>query len=154
MAAFVQSACCLGVPYACMTGLGIDRFLVGVDFLEHLFDVVYWRFLDAVDHVDCHPAMQGAPSANRGGRSVFFSEAGFYDTFDCSLGPTEDLFLDRLLVALESVGSTLTYKFNGMRGCSVLAWVLGWGVFSNLHSIGRIKKNLGMLQDQNLLQDK
>ena len=41
-----------------------------------------------------------------------------------------------------------------MKRYSILTWVLGWGVFSNSHSINKIKKNLRVLQDQNLLQDK
>ena len=41
-----------------------------------------------------------------------------------------------------------------MKRYSILTWVLGWGVFSNSHSINKIKQNLKILQDQNLLQDK
>ena len=41
-----------------------------------------------------------------------------------------------------------------MKRYSILTWVLGWGVFSNWCSINKIKKNLRILQDQNLLQDK
>ena len=41
-----------------------------------------------------------------------------------------------------------------MKRYSILTWVLGWGIFSNSRSINKIKKNLRILQDQNLLQDK
>ena len=41
LAAFMQSAYCLCSPYACMTRLKIDRFLMEVNYLEDLFDVVY-----------------------------------------------------------------------------------------------------------------
>ena len=41
LAAFMQSAYCLSAPYACMTGFKIDRFLMEVNYLEDLFDVVY-----------------------------------------------------------------------------------------------------------------
>ena len=40
LAAFMQSAYCLRLPYACMTRLKIDRFLMEVNYLEDLFDVV------------------------------------------------------------------------------------------------------------------
>ena len=154
LAAFMQSPYCLSVPYACMTRLKIDSFLMEVNYLEDLFDVVYWKFLNAIDHIDYHPTMQNVPSTNRSKHSVFFSETGFYNTFNHKLSPTEDLFLDKLLSALENMNSTLTYKFNRMKRYSILTWVLGWGVFSNSHSINKIKKNLRILQDQNLLQDK
>ena len=154
LTAFLQSAYCLRLPYACMTRLKIDRFLMEVNYLEDLFDVVYQKFLNAIDHIDYHPTMQNAPVTNRSKRSVFFSETGFYNTFDCRLSPTKDLFLDKLLIALENMNSTLTYKFKRMKRYSILTWVLGWGVFSNSRSINKIKKNLRILQDQNLLQDK
>ena len=41
LAAFMQSAYCLRLPHACMTRLKIDRFLMEVNYLEDLFDVVY-----------------------------------------------------------------------------------------------------------------
>ena len=44
LAAFMQSAYCLSTPYACMTRLMIDRFLMEVNYLEDLFDVVYQKF--------------------------------------------------------------------------------------------------------------
>ena len=40
-----------------------------------------------------------------------------------------------------------------MKQYSILTWVLGWGVFSNAQSIRKIKQNLQILQDQNILQD-
>ena len=154
LAAFMQSAYCPSAPYACMTRLKTDRFLMEVNYLEDLFDVVYWKFLNAIDHIDYHPTMQNAPVTNRNKRSVFFSETGFYNTFDRRLSPTEDLILGKLLTAQDNMNSTLTYKFKRMKRYSILTWVLGWGVFSNLCSINKIKQNLRILQDQNLLQDK
>ena len=108
MAAFMQSAYCLSTPYACMTRLKIDRFLMEVNYLEDLFDVVYQKFLNAIDNIDYHHTMQNAPITNRSKHSVFFSETGFYNTFNHRLSPTEDLFLDKLLIALENMNSTLT----------------------------------------------
>ena len=124
MVAFIQSAYCLSVPYAGMTRLKIDRLLMEVNYLEDLFDVVYQKFLNAIDHIDYHPNMQNAPATNRSKRSVFLSETGFYNTFDHRLSPTKDLFLDKLLIALENMNSTLTYKFKRMKRYSILTWVL------------------------------
>ena len=152
LAAFMQSAYCLSTPYACMTRLKIDRFLMEVNYLEDLFDVVHRKFLNAIDHIDYHPTMQNAPATNRSKRSVSFSETGFYTTFDHKLSLTKEVFLDKLLIALENMNSTLTNKFKRMKRYSILTWVLRWGVFSNLRSINR--KNLRVFQDQNLLQDK
>ena len=153
--AFMQSAYCQQLPYACMTRIKIDRFLMGVDHLDELFDVVYRKFLNAIDHIEYHPTLQGEPSSEaRGKCSILFSETSSYSTFGCRLMLTEELFLDKLLAALENMNSTLMYKFKRMKRYSILTWVLGWGVFSNAWSISKIKQNLQILLDQNLLQDK
>ena len=154
LATFMQSAYCLSAPYACMTRLKIDSFLMEVNYLEDLFDVVFQKFLNAIDHIDYHPTMQNAPASNRSKRSVSFSKTGFYATYDRTLNPTEEIFLDKLLITLENMNSTLVDKFKRMKRYSILTWVLGWGIFSNSRSINKIKKNLRILQDQNLLQDK
>ena len=154
LAAFMQSAYCLSAPYACMTRLKIGRFLMEVNYLEDLFDVVYRKFLNGIDHIDYYPTMQNAPATNRSKHSISFSETGFYTTYARKLSLTEEVFLNKLLIALENMNSTLTNKFKRMKRYSILTWVLGWGVFSNSRSINKIKKNLRVLQDQNLLQDK
>ena len=53
--AFMQSAYCQQVPYTCMTSLKIDRFLMEIDYLDELFDVIYRKFLNAIDHIEYHP---------------------------------------------------------------------------------------------------
>ena len=125
-----------------------------MNYLEDLFDVIFRKFLNAIDHIDYYPTMQHAPISNRSKCSVYFSEMGFYPTYDRTLNPTEEMFLDKLLITLENMNSTLVDKFKRMKRYSILTWVLGWGIFSNSRSINKIKKNLRILQDQNLLQDK
>ena len=106
--AFMQSTYCWQVPCAFMTRLKIDRFLMEIDYLDELFDVVYRKFLNAIDHIEYHPTLQDtSPSEARGKCSILFSETGSYSTFSCCLTPTEELFLDRLLVALENINSLL-----------------------------------------------
>ena len=103
-----------------------------IDYLDKLFDVVYRKFLNAIDHIEYHPALQDeSPSNVRGKHSTLFSETGSYNTFDHSLALTEKLFLDKLLITLEHMNSTLTQKFRRMKRYGILTWVLGWGAFSN-----------------------
>ena len=130
--AFMQSAYCQQLPYVCMTRLKIDRFLMEINYLDDLFGVVYRKFLNTIDHIEYHPTLQDEPSSKtRSKCSIFFSETGSYNTFGHELSPTEELFLDKLLMALENMNSTITQKFKRMKGYSILTWVLGWGVFSN-----------------------
>ena len=105
--------------------------------------------------MEYHPTLQDeTPSDARGKHSTLLFEIGSYNTFDHSLTLTEELFLDKLLIALENMNSTLTHKFKRMKRYGILTWVLRWGVFSNAQSTSKIKQNLWILQDQNLLQDK
>ena len=102
-----------------------------IDYLDELFDVVYRKFLNAIDHIEYHPTLQDKSSSEaRGKHSIPFSETGSYSTFSHHLMPTE-LFLDKHLIALENMNSTLPHKFKKMKRYSILTWVLGWGVFSN-----------------------
>ena len=126
-----------------------------IDYLDDLFKLVCRKFLNAIDHIDYHPTSQGVSSAeNRDKCSACFSQTRFYNSFTHELNPSENLFLDKLFVALENINSTTLQKFKRMKRYSILTWVLGWGIFSNARSINKIKQNLRTLQDQNLLQDK
>ena len=83
-----------------------------IDYLNDLFGVVYRKFLTAINHIEYHPTLQNTPPSEARTRcSVFFSETGSYDTFSHELSPTEELFLDKLLMALENINSTITHKF-------------------------------------------
>ena len=80
-----------------------------INYLDDLFNVVYRKFLNAIDHIEYHPTLQNEPSSKtRNKHSIFFSRTGFYNTFDCRLSPTEELFLDKLLTALENMNSAIT----------------------------------------------
>ena len=75
---FMQSAYCQQLPYACMTRLKIDRFLMEIKYLDDLFNVVYQKFLNAIDHIEYHPTLQDkTTSKTRSKRSVFFSKTVF-----------------------------------------------------------------------------
>ena len=90
---FMQLAYCQQLPYACMTRLKIDRFLMEIDSLDELFDVIYRKFLNAIDHTEYDPTLQDeSPPNTRGKCSTLFSETGFYNTFDHSLTLTEEFF--------------------------------------------------------------
>ena len=103
-----------------------------INYLDDMFNIVYQKFLNAIDHIEYHSTLQNELSSKtRSKRSIFFSKTGFYNTFDHRLSPTEELFLDKLLMALENMNLTITQKFRRMKRYSILMWVLGWGVFSN-----------------------
>ena len=63
---FMQSLYCQQLPYACMMRLKIDSFLMEIDYLDELFDVVYRKFSNVIDHIEHHPTLQEeSPSDTR-----------------------------------------------------------------------------------------
>ena len=106
-----------------------------INYLNDLFNVVYWKFLNAIDHIEYHPTLQNEPSSKtRSKCSILFSRTGFYNTFDCRLSPTEELFLDKLLMALENMNSTITQKSRRMKDIVSSHGYLG-GVSSQIHEV-------------------
>ena len=79
---------------------------------------------------------------------------GYYCSYVRALTPSEEIFLDKFLMALHKINPSLYWELSRMKRVGILTWVLGWGVFSNAQSITKIKDNLYTLQRQNQLQDK
>ena len=79
---------------------------------------------------------------------------GYYCSYVRALTPSEEIFLDKCLVALHEINHSLHWKLSRMKRVCIFTWVLGWGVFSNAQSILKIRDNLHTLQRQNQLQDK
>ena len=83
-----------------------------IDYLDELFDIVCRKFLNAIDNIEYHPVLpDGSPSDIRGKNFIHFSETGYYCVFDHRLTQMEELFIDKLLVTLENMNSTLTHTF-------------------------------------------
>ena len=54
-----------------------------INYLDDLFNVVYQKFINAIDHIEYHPTLQNEPSSEtRSKHSIFFFKTGFYNTFD------------------------------------------------------------------------
>ena len=79
---------------------------------------------------------------------------GYYCSYVRALTPSEEIFIDKLLMALHKINPFLHQELSRMKRVVILTWVLGWGVFSNAQSITKIKDNLQTIQRQNQLQDK
>ena len=152
--AFMKSQYCITLPFVCMTRLKIDRFIMKVEYLDDIFDVTYRKFLSAIDHIEYHPSFQDKAESVRKQRSTILDQMGHYKPYDHALTPHEEEFLDKLLHALEKINSPLLGKIIRMKHFSIINWFLGWGIYSNSRGIKKIKKNLRILQDQNILQDK
>ena len=96
--AFMQSAYCRQLPYACMTRLKIDRFLMEINYVDGLFNIVYQKFLNAIDHIEYHPTLQNIlTSEKRSKHSIFFSKTGFITLLTTELVPQKNCFWTNFL---------------------------------------------------------
>ena len=147
---FEISTYCRARPYACPTHVKLDKFRLEVDHLYEVFNLTYRKFLTAIDHIDFHPT-QVNHTHNKHSQS--FECQGYYEGAPHNLTKKEEQFLDAFLEATYEINPTLHSELGHMKRFGLMTWILGWGVISNAHSINKIKKNLRILQDQNVLQD-
>ena len=79
---------------------------------------------------------------------------GYYCSYTRTLTPSEEMFLDKILIALQRINPSLHHNLSRMKRFGILTWILDWGIFSNAQGIAKIKENLHILQKQKQWQDK
>ena len=146
---FEASTYCQARPYACSTHVKLDKFRLEVDHLYEVFNLTYCKFLTAIDHIDFHPT-QVNHTHNKHSQS--FQCHGYYEGAPHTLTEHEEKFLDAFLEAMYEINPELHSELRCMKCFGLMTWILGWGVISNAQSINKIKKNLRVLQDQNVLK--
>ena len=123
-----------------------------IQYINKVFHTIYRKFLTAIDNIDYHPSQ--VQNTTRAKRSKEYDAHGYYHSCVRTLTTSEEIFLDKFLMALHKINPSLHQDLSQMKRVSILTWVLGWGVYSNAQSISKIKDNLHTLQRQNQLQDK
>ena len=139
-------------PFACPSKLKIEQYRLEIQYIDKVFHATYRKFLTAIDHIDYHPSQ--VQNTTRMKRSEEYAVYGYYLSYTRTLTPSEEIFLDKFLVALHKINPCLHWDLSRMKRFGILIWILGWGIFSNAQSITKIKENLHTLQKQNQLQDK
>ena len=69
-----------------------------------------------------------------------------------TLTPEQMEFALDLLWELKQINPDAYDKAKRFKRADLLIWFLGWGVFSSLQNIKKIKKNIFILQQQNKMQ--
>ena len=139
-------------PFGYTSKLKIEQYKLKIQYIDKVFHATYRKFLTAIDYIDYHPSQ--IPNTTRTKRSEEYAVHGYYCSYTRTLTPSEEIFLDKLLIALQKINPSLHKDLSRMKRVGILTWVLGWGVISNAWSITKIKDNLQILQKQNQLQDK
>ena len=152
--AFHASNLCKHLPFECSTKLKIDCYKIEIEYLYELFSTTYHKFLNAIDHIDFHPSnLATSVNSTRMKRATWLKDNGFYYPYPFHLTPSKEKLLNCLLDMLKLMNLKLRDKLSRVKRFGIMMWILGWGVYSNSHSIRKIKQNLRDLQDQNILQD-
>ena len=129
----------------------LEQFCVEIEYMYKVFRTVFKKFLTAIDHIDYHPSE--TQNTTRVKRSDMYSLYGHYHPQTRTLTPSEEKFLDQFLKALNKINPSLHNSLGCVKRIGIFTWILGWGVYSNVRSISKIKDNLHTLQKQNQLQD-
>ena len=149
---FLNSPACKVHPYACQSKMKLQNNTSWKFNIFKVFHAIYKKFLTAIDHIDYHPSRQ--QNMTRIERSEIYSLYGHYCTNTWLLTPSEENFLDEFMKALYKINPSLHKSLICIKRVGIFTWILGWGVYSNVRSISKIKDNLHTLQKQNQMQDK
>ena len=139
-------------PFSCTSKLKIEQYKLEIQYIDKLFHATCRKFLTAIDHINYHPSQ--VQNMTRARRSEDYAIQGYYHSYTRTLTPSEEIFLDKVLIALQKTNPSLHQDLSRMKRFGILTWILVWGVFSNAQSIAKIKENLHTLQKQNQLQNK
>ena len=149
---YFDTELCRVNPFSCTSKLKIEQYTLETQYIDKVFHATYIKFLTAIDHIDFHPLQ--VQNTTRTKRSEDYAVQGYYHSYTRTLTPSEEIFLDKILLALQRINPSLHQDLSRMKRFGILTWVLGWGVFSIAQSIAKFKENLHALQKQNQLQDK
>ena len=69
------------------------------------FHAIYRKFLTAIDHIDYHPSQ--IQNTTRVKRSKEYDAHGYYHSYVRTLTTSEEIFLDKFLMALHKINPSL-----------------------------------------------
>ena len=102
-------------------------------------------FLTAIDHIDYHPSQ--IQNTTRTKRSEDYAVQGYYCSYTRTLTPSEQMFLDKVLIALQRFNPSLHHNISRKKRFGILTWILGWGIFSNAQSIVKNQRKFTYLPE-------
>ena len=149
---FFNSVTCWNNPYGFKSKFKFEKYKLEIQYIYKVFHAIYGKFLTAIDHIDYHPSY--IQNTARVKRNEEYDVHGYHHSYVRTLTISEEIFLDKFLIALHNINPSLHWDLSQMKRVGILTWILGLGVYSNAQSISKIKDNLHTLQKQNQLQDK
>ena len=96
---------CRNNPYGCKSKLKFKQYKLEIQYISKVFHATYRKFLTAIDHIDYHPSQ--IQNTTRVKRSEEYDVHGYYHSYTKTLTPSEEIFLDKFLIALHKINPSL-----------------------------------------------
>ena len=126
------------------------RILKEVTIIEELFQSIHQKFLAAIDHLDYYPQY-----TNNTMEKIFIHEGKYYPKRQYEeLNKEESVLLDTILREVKRLHPEVHKELIRIKRFNLMTWTIGWGTWSNMRNIKKIKKNIKILHEQNILQEK
>ena len=147
---------CREATYGCRVKKQYMRIMFETNKLKQLFNKVHEKFLKAIDHMEFHPTL----GKEKKGTSYRLHRCSAKDR-DASMAH-QVRYLSPDDIEMLKQGNKIILKrylkVNNMKHQTkrfgLATWILGWGVYRNAWNIMAIKRNIQILYDQNILQQK
>ena len=102
---FFNMLTCCNNPYGCKSKLKFKQYKLEIQYIDKVFHAIYRKFLAAMDHIDCHPSQ--IQNTTRVKRSKEYDVHGYYHSYVRTLTISEEIFLDKFLMALHKINPSL-----------------------------------------------
>ena len=103
---FFSSVTCQSNLYGCKFKLKLKQYKLEIQYISKVFHAIYRKFLTAIDHIDYHPSQ--IQNITRVKRSEEYDLHGYYHSYTRTLTSSEEIFLDKILMALHKITVKLT----------------------------------------------
>ena len=100
-----NSVTCRNNPYGCKFELKFKQYKLEIQYINKVFHAIYRKFLTTIDHIDYHPSQ--IQNTTRVKRSKEYDVHGYYCSYIKTLTPSEEIFLDKFLMALHKINPYL-----------------------------------------------
>ena len=98
---FFNLVTCQNNLYGCKSKLKFEQHKLEIQYISKVFHAIYRKFLTAIDHIDYHPSQ--IQNTTRVKSSGEYDVHGYYHSYTKTLTPSEEIFLDKFLIALHKI---------------------------------------------------
>ena len=110
---FFNLVTCQTNPYGCKSKLKFKQYKLEIQYISKVFHAIYRKFLSPIDHIDYHSSQ--IQNTTRVKRSEEYDLHGYYHSYTRTLTLSEEIFLDKFLIALHKINPSLLKNLSQMK---------------------------------------